>query len=108
MGRCVHMGACIASAQPAAGRCVPDSEIVQVSRGAGGHGTQNEATQRPATDVGMRQDDVPADLGLAPTIFAFSVFHCLTVSLAYGGEGLGTAWGRELALQKLADAGFAT
>lgn len=43
---------------------------------------------------------------LAPTVFAFSVFHCLTVSLAYGGEGLGTAWGTQLALEKLAEAGF--
>ena len=43
---------------------------------------------------------------LAPTVFAFSVFHCLTVSLAYGGEGLGTAWGEQLALEKLAKAGF--
>ena len=44
---------------------------------------------------------------LAPTAFAFSVFHCMTVSLAYGGEGLGTAWGEQLALKKLAEAGFA-
>lgn len=43
---------------------------------------------------------------LAPTVFAFSVFHCLTVSLAYGGEGLGTAWGRQRALAELAEAGF--
>jgi 2-polyprenyl-3-methyl-5-hydroxy-6-metoxy-1,4-benzoquinol methylase len=42
----------------------------------------------------------------APSIFAFSVFHCLTVSLAYGGEGLGTAWGEQLARSKLAEAGF--
>jgi hypothetical protein len=34
------------------------------------------------------------------------VFHCLTVSLAYGGEGLGTAWGEQLARQLLADAEF--
>jgi 2-polyprenyl-3-methyl-5-hydroxy-6-metoxy-1,4-benzoquinol methylase len=44
---------------------------------------------------------------LAPTMFAFSVFHCLTVSLAYGGEGLGTAWGRQRALVMLAQAGLA-
>lgn len=42
----------------------------------------------------------------APTVFAFSVFHCLTVSLAYGGEGLGTAWGEQRARVMLADAGF--
>ncbi len=43
---------------------------------------------------------------LAPTVFAFSVFHCMAVSLAYGGEGLGTAWGEQLALEMLAKAGF--
>jgi 2-polyprenyl-3-methyl-5-hydroxy-6-metoxy-1,4-benzoquinol methylase len=43
---------------------------------------------------------------LAPTVFAFSVFHCMTVSLAYGGEGLGTAWGQQVALEMLANAGF--
>ncbi len=43
---------------------------------------------------------------LAPLIFALSTFHCMTVSLAYGGEGLGTAWGRQAALGKLAEAGF--
>lgn len=42
----------------------------------------------------------------APMIFAFSVFHCLTVSLAYGGEGLGTAWGEQKARAMLAAAGF--
>jgi len=32
--------------------------------------------------------------------------HCLTVSLAQGGAGLGAAWGEELAVQMLRDAGF--
>ena len=45
---------------------------------------------------------------MAPTIFAFSVFHCLTVSLAYGGEGLGTAWGEQVARRMLGEAGFDT
>ena len=43
---------------------------------------------------------------LAPTVFGFSIYHCMTVSLAQGGEALGTAWGEQLALRKLADAGF--
>ena len=33
--------------------------------------------------------------------------HCLSVSLACGGAGLGAAWGRELALKMLGEAGFA-
>ena len=32
----------------------------------------------------------------------------MTVSLAEGGAGLGAVWGRETALQMLADAGFPT
>jgi hypothetical protein len=32
--------------------------------------------------------------------------HCMTVSLALGGDGLGTVWGKELALEMLATAGF--
>ena len=34
------------------------------------------------------------DNPMAPLLYTFSIFHCMTVSLAQGGEGLGTAWGR--------------
>ena len=43
---------------------------------------------------------------LASFIYAISCMHCMTVSLAQGGEGLGAAWGEELALAMLKDAGF--
>jgi ubiquinone/menaquinone biosynthesis C-methylase UbiE len=43
---------------------------------------------------------------LAPTIYAISTMHCMTVSLAYKGMGLGTAWGQQKAKEMLADAGF--
>jgi SAM-dependent methyltransferase len=42
----------------------------------------------------------------APYIYGMSVLHCLTVSLAEGGAGLGTAWGRDTARRMLAEAGF--
>jgi SAM-dependent methyltransferase len=42
----------------------------------------------------------------APMLYAFSTLHCLTVSLAENGAGLGTAWGEQLALSMLDDAGF--
>jgi SAM-dependent methyltransferase len=42
-----------------------------------------------------------------PLIYGFSLFHCMTVSLAQGGAGLGTAWGEQLARTMLAAAGFA-
>lgn len=43
---------------------------------------------------------------LAPFIYTISCMHCMSVSLAQGGMGLGAAWGRELAQQMLAEAGF--
>lgn len=43
---------------------------------------------------------------LGPTLFAFSVFYCMTTSLADGGEGLGTLWGEQKARAYLAEAGF--
>ncbi|MBD1913634.1 MULTISPECIES: class I SAM-dependent methyltransferase [unclassified Leptolyngbya] len=43
---------------------------------------------------------------IAPLLYTISCMHCMTVSLAYGGMGLGTMWGTEKALQMLADAGF--
>jgi SAM-dependent methyltransferase len=43
---------------------------------------------------------------LATYLYTVSAMHCMSVSLASGGVGLGTAWGRQLALSMLADAGF--
>ncbi|MEW2309599.1 class I SAM-dependent methyltransferase [Streptomyces sp. NPDC006864] len=46
------------------------------------------------------------DHPLGPTLYTFSVFYCMTVSLGEGGAGLGTVWGRQTALRMLAEAGF--
>lgn len=46
------------------------------------------------------------DSPLAPTLYTVSTMHCMTVSLAYGGDGLGTMWGKQKALEMLAQAGF--
>ena len=43
---------------------------------------------------------------IAPLLYTLSTMHCMTVSLAQGGAGLGTMWGEELALEMLNDAGF--
>jgi hypothetical protein len=43
---------------------------------------------------------------LAPFTYAVSTLHCMTVSLASGGAGLGTAWGQQDATQMLRGAGF--
>lgn len=43
---------------------------------------------------------------IGPLIYTISCMHCMTVSLAAGGAGLGAAWGVELAEQMLRDTGF--
>jgi len=42
----------------------------------------------------------------APYVYGTSVLHCMTVSLAEGGAGLGTAWGEQTARRMLQEAGF--
>jgi len=45
---------------------------------------------------------------LGPLLYTLSCLHCMTVSLADGGMGLGTMWGEQKARQMLADAGFSS
>ena len=42
----------------------------------------------------------------APLLYGVSTLYCTTVSLAYGGAGLGTMWGEQVARRMLAEAGF--
>jgi SAM-dependent methyltransferase len=46
------------------------------------------------------------DLPFGPFLYTVSTLHCMTVSLALGGIGLGTAWGEQVALAMLQEAGF--
>ncbi len=46
------------------------------------------------------------DHPLAPALYTFSTFYCMTVSLGEGGAGLGTVWGEQTARRMLAEAGF--
>jgi SAM-dependent methyltransferase len=52
--------------------------------------------------------DVAKNIGnpFAAMYYGVSVMHCMTVSLAEGGAGLGTVWGIELARQMLTEAEF--
>ncbi len=43
---------------------------------------------------------------MAAALYSVSTLHCMTVSLAHGGEGLGTMWGEQKAREYLAAAGF--
>lgn len=56
---------------------------------------------RAASDLADNLDNP-----MAPFLYSISVLHCMTVSLAGGGAGLGTVWGEQLAREMLKDAGF--
>src|SRR5207237_8210946 len=43
---------------------------------------------------------------LATFLYTVSCMHCMTVSLADGGMGLGTMWGEQTARRMLGEAGF--
>jgi 2-polyprenyl-3-methyl-5-hydroxy-6-metoxy-1,4-benzoquinol methylase len=43
---------------------------------------------------------------MAPMLYSVSTFHCMTVSLALDGAGLGTMWGEETAMEMFDAAGF--
>ncbi len=46
------------------------------------------------------------DHPVGPFLYTISTMHCMTVSLAHSGCGLGTCWGEELALKMFEEAGF--
>ncbi len=43
---------------------------------------------------------------LGPFLYTISCLHCMSVSLALDGHGLGAMWGKEKAVEMLNDAGF--
>ena len=46
------------------------------------------------------------DHTFGPWLYTISCMHCVTVSLALDGEGLGAMWGEQRAREMLDDAGF--
>jgi len=50
------------------------------------------------------EDNVSHPMG--PFLYGMSTMHCMTVSLALGGAGLGTVWGEQTALEMLREAGL--
>jgi 2-polyprenyl-3-methyl-5-hydroxy-6-metoxy-1,4-benzoquinol methylase len=54
--------------------------------------------------TGQLQKDIEHPLGTL--LYTVSCMHCMTVSLAQGGEGLGAMWGEEKTLEYLKKAGF--
>ncbi|HEX8856667.1 MAG TPA: class I SAM-dependent methyltransferase [Thermoleophilaceae bacterium] len=80
----------------------PAGALAAISRSLKPGGTYLMVDIAGSSDV-----DRNADHPLGPALYTVSLMHCMTVSLAQHGAGLGTMWGEELAQQMLADAGFA-
>ena len=55
---------------------------------------------------GSRHHHESMDHPGAPLLYMTSCMHCMTVSLAQGGDGLCAMWGEEKARELLAEAGF--
>lgn len=71
------------------------------------------ATALGETGTFLMQDiaassDVAANMNhpVGPFLYTISCMHCMTVSLAENGAGLGAMWGEEKAREMLRDAGF--
>jgi SAM-dependent methyltransferase len=79
----------------------PDRVLAEVSRALRPDGTFLMVDIKASSDL-----DENIDNPLAPALYAFSLFHCMSVSLGLGGAGLGTVWGRQLATSMLHEAGF--
>jgi len=57
--------------------------------------------------AGTGRLEADAQIPLAPLLYTVSCLHCMTVSLADDGAGLGAMWGEETARRMLTNAGFA-
>lgn len=80
----------------------PDLALAAIHKGMRPDGTylmvDIDASSNPEDNVGHM---------LGPYLYTFSLFHCMTVSLAVpGGLGVGAVWGTQLALKMLDEAGF--
>jgi 2-polyprenyl-3-methyl-5-hydroxy-6-metoxy-1,4-benzoquinol methylase len=80
----------------------PDAVLQAIGRALrpGGHFLMQDI--RGTSDVQRDASENP----MAPFLYTVSCMHCMTVSLASGGAGLGAMWGEHTARQMLAAAGF--
>lgn len=79
----------------------PDIVLSNIYRALRPDGTYLMQDIRATSDVGGNLDHP-----VGPLLYTVSCLHCMTVSLAAGGMGLGAMWGEELALSMLKAAGF--
>jgi 2-polyprenyl-3-methyl-5-hydroxy-6-metoxy-1,4-benzoquinol methylase len=80
----------------------PADVLREVARALRPDGTFLMVDVRASSDL---QDNVAHPLG--PFLYGMSTMHCMTVSLALHGAGLGTVWGEQKALAMLREAGLA-
>ena len=79
----------------------PDEVLRNMRRALRGGGTLLMQDISGSSHVHKDMDHI-----LAPLLYTVSTMHCMSVSLANGGPGLGAMWGKETALRMLAEAGF--
>ncbi len=79
----------------------PDTVLDNIHRALKNNGVFLMQDIRASSSVAGNMDHV-----LGPFVYTISCMHCMSVSLAQGGMGLGAAWGLEKALEMLSDAGF--
>lgn len=79
----------------------PDKVLASIARALRSDGVYLMQDIKASSEV---QNNVDHPAG--PFLYTVSTMHCMTVSLAENGAGLGTMWGRELALKMLGEAGF--
>jgi ubiquinone/menaquinone biosynthesis C-methylase UbiE len=82
-------------------QAAPDKVLASIGKALRNDGLYLMQDIKASSEV---QNNVDHPAG--PFLYTISTMHCMTVSLAVGGAGLGTMWGRELALEMLAEAGF--
>jgi hypothetical protein len=68
-----------------------------LARGGGGDGVDIKGSSHHRGNL---------DHPIGPLLYTISCMHCMTVSLAQGGEGMDAMWGREKALEYFKAAGF--
>ena len=79
----------------------PDPVLRGIHEMLGPDGTYLCVDVRASSDVA---ENIEHPLG--PFLYTVSCMHCMTVSLALDGAGLGAMWGEQKALEMLAEAGF--
>jgi len=79
----------------------PDKVLQEIAKALHADGTFLMQDVAASSQV---QNNIDHPVG--PLLYTLSCMHCMTVSLAENGAGLGTMWGEELAGDMLRDAGF--